>query len=151
MLSTTGKAGRHGNATFLKGSLRDIPKKSLVKCLQRLVGISQHVPRRRLTLIYTQVVVAIYQRAGQSREEDTNFKVRHFRVTLYDAIFIRVAVKKQQAVLLTESDTSLVENAVVQSDILPFRLRSNLHHLHRLQLNVVSLGKRHHVGNKHRR
>ena len=68
---------------------------------------------------------------------------------LDDAVVIGVAVEKQQVVLLSQCDTSLIQDAVAQSDILALGLRCNLYHLHRAQLDAVGFGKCHHVGDEH--
>ena len=42
-----------------------------------------------------------------------------------------------------------VGQTVVQPDIFTLRLGCDFHHLKRLQSDIISLGKRHHIGNQH--
>ena len=149
MLGSAGKAGWHPVFTCLIRLLRNISQESLVKLLQWLILIRQHIPCCRLALINPQVVVTVHQTSRQSREEDTDFKFLHLRISLDDAIIITVTVQEQQTILLTQGDTCLVEQTIVQSDILTLRLRSNLHHLERLEHDIISLGKSHYIGDKY--
>jgi hypothetical protein len=52
-------------------------------------------------------------------------------------------------VFLAESNTTLVENTVVKSDILTLSLRSYLYHLKRTETDAVSLSECHNIGNEH--
>ena len=54
-------------------------------------------------------------------------------------------------VLLSQGNTSLIQQAVVQANVFPLSFTSNLHHLERSQGNIVRLGKGHHVGDEHGR
>ena len=122
MFGTTGKALRHGDACLIEGGLGDIAEESLVERFQGLVGIGEHVPGCRLTLEYAEVIVAIDQRTGESAEEDADFEGWHIGMATDDAVVVAVAVEEQQAVLLSEGDTSLIEDTVVKADIFPFCL-----------------------------
>ena len=66
MLRPTGKPRRHRNTCLLERCLGDITQESLVKRLQGLFRIGQHVPGSRLTLIHTEVIVRVHQRTCQS-------------------------------------------------------------------------------------
>ena len=72
-------------------------------------------------------------------------------MTLDDTPVVGVAVEEQQTVFPSQCDTSLVEQTVVQTDILALSLRRNLHHLKRLQRDIVRLRKGHHIRYQHRR
>ena len=151
MFCSTSESRRHGNPRLLKCRLRNIPQERLVKGLQGLIRISQHIPCRCLAFIHTQVIVAVHQTPCQSREEDAQFKIRHLWILLDDAIFIAVTIQEQQSILLTQRDTCLIENTVVQTYILTLCLRCYLHHLKRLQRDAIRLCKSHHIRNQHRR
>ena len=71
---TTGKTGWHCNAGLLERGLGDITQERLVERLQRLVGICQHVPCSGLTFVHPEVVVAVDQRTGETREEDADLE-----------------------------------------------------------------------------
>ena len=92
MFRASGKPRRHRNAGLLVGSFRDVAQERLVKRFQRLFRISQHIPRSRLTLVHTQVIVAIYQTSRQSAKENANLEIRHLRIPLDDAPVIAVAI-----------------------------------------------------------
>ena len=52
-------------------------------------------------------------------------------------------------VLFPQCDASLVQQTIVQSDILPLRLRRNLRHLEGFQADAIGLRKGHHVCDEH--
>ena len=145
----TGKSRRHRDTCLLESRLRNIPQKRLVKRLQRLLRIRQHIPRCRLTLKHPQVVVRVHQTSRKAGEEDTDLKRRHLRVPLDDAPIVRVAIQEQQPVLPAQCDARLIQQTIVQTDILALRLRGNLHHLKRLQRDLIRLRKRHHIRDQH--
>ena len=151
MFGPTGKALWHGDARLVESGLGDVAEESLIERLQGLVGIGQHIPGGRLTLKNAQVIVAVDQRTGEATEEDTNLEGRHVGITANDAVVVGITVEEEQSVLLSEGDTSLVEDTVVEADIFPFGLRGNLDDLHRFEGDIVCLGKSHHVGNENSR
>ena len=114
-----------------------------------MLGIGEHVPGCGLTLVHAEVVVGVDETAGETTEEDTNLKLGHLRVSLDDAPVVAVAIEEQQAILLAQGNTSLVEEAVVQSDIFAFGLRGNFDYLKGLEGDVVGLGEGHDIGNEH--
>jgi len=101
VLGPTGKPGWHGDARLLERGLGNIAQEGLVEGLQGLVGIGQHVPCSRLTLVNTEVIVGIHQRACQSREENTNLELRHIGMALNDAPLVTVAIQEEQSVCLS--------------------------------------------------
>ena len=109
MLCTTGEASWHSYFRLVKGRLGDITQKSLVERLKWLVHISQHIPCCRLTFIDTQIVVTVYQRARQTREENPNNEIRHLWITFDDTPFIAIAVEEQKAILLAQGYTGLIK------------------------------------------
>ena len=148
MFGPAGKTLWHGDARLVESGLGDVAEESLIERLQRLVGIGQHIPGRRLTLKDAQVIVAVDQRTGEAAEEDTNLEGRHVGITANDAVVVGVTVEEEQSVLLSEGDTSLIEDTVVEADIFPFGLRGNLDDLHRFEGDIVCLGKSHHISNE---
>ena len=140
---------RHGNPRLVKCRLRDIPQECLVKRPQRLLGIGQHIPRSRFTFIYPEIIVRIYQTSRQSAEENTNLKVRHVRMPFDDTPVVRVTVQKKQSIFLAKRNTRLIQQTIVQSDILPFRFRRDLHYFKRLQRDIIRLCKCHHIRNEY--
>ena len=63
MLCATGKTCWHGDARLLEGRLGNIAQKGLVKRLEGLFGIGQHIPGGCLALVDAQVVIGVDQRA----------------------------------------------------------------------------------------
>ena len=148
MLSTAGKASRHCNPSLFECCLGYVTQECLVKRLQGLVGIGEHIPSGSFAFINAEVVVAVYQTSCQAGEEDADFKVWHICVLFKDAVFIGVAIQKQQPVFLAKGDTALVQDAVIQSDILALCLRGYLHYFKRLQCDAIRLGKCHYISNQ---
>ena len=154
MLSPACKACRHSVFGLLVCLLRNVAQECLVKCLQRLFGVCQHVPCRGLTLIYAEVIVAVNQRACQAREEDSYLKRQVFGFLALSSkwnktIFVCVTVKEQKVIFLSQGDGGLVQQSVAESYILPLCLRGYLHHLERLQFDAVGLGQCHDVCNEY--
>ena len=117
MLSTLSKTQRHDVASLVKLVLWYITQECLVESLQWLILVSKDIPSSRLTFINTQVVVTVYQRASETREEYTNLKLWHIGVLLYQAVVVAIAVKEQQMVFLAQRNTTLVQDTIAQSYI----------------------------------
>ena len=149
VLGPPSKARRHFVAVTLVHALRDIAQESLVVGLQGHVFIGLDNPGGGLAFSDAEVVVAGHQAPGKSAEEDPQLEVRHIGRLRNEPILIGLAVEHQQMVLLPQSDASLIQQTIVQSDILPLRLRRNLRHLEGLQADAVCFRKSHHVCDEH--
>ena len=149
MFGTACKTGRHGDAGLVEGGLRYVAQEGAVEAAEGLVSIGKHVPRSGLAFTDSQVVVAVDEVARQAREEDANLKVGHLGVSFDDAIFVGVAVEKQQSVFLSQGDAGLVEQSVVQADVLAFCLAGYLGYFKGLKGDAVGFGQGHHIGNQH--
>ena len=146
-----GKARRHFIAMPLVHALRDIAQEGLVVGLQGHVFIGLDNPGCGLAFRDAEVVVAGHQAPGKAAEEDAQLEVRHISRLRDEPILVGLAVKHEQMVLLPQSDASLIQQTVVQTDVLPLRLRRNLRHLEGLQAEAIGLGKGHHIGNEYGR
>ena len=149
MLGAAGEALRHGDACLLEGGLGNVAQEGLVEGFQRLVGVGQYVPGRRLALIDAEIVIAVDQRTGESAEEDANLEGWHVGIAADDAVVVGVAVEEEQPVFLPEGNAGLVEDAVVEADVFALGLGGNLDDLHGFQRDIVGLGEGHHVCNEH--
>lgn len=149
VLGTAGKALGHGNAGLLERGLGNVAKEGLVEHLEGLVGIGEHVPGGGLALVHAEVVVAVYQAAGEAGEEDAELELGHIGVPLDDAVLVGVAIEEEEAVLASQGDAGLVEETIVQADIFAFGFGGYLHHFEGGELYLVGLGKGHDVGYKH--
>lgn len=149
MLRALGETQWHHIASIVKGFLWDIAEESLVEGLQWRILIREHIPGGGLALEDSQIVVAVDQRARKSREENAYLEVGHIGIALDDTPLVAVAIEEQQPVLLAQGNTSLVEQAIVQPYVLPFRFGGNGHNLEGLELDAVGLGECHYVCNQH--
>ena len=145
VLGPPSETRRHFVAMTLVHALRDISQEGLVVGLQGNVFVGLHDPRGSLALRDAEVVVAGHQAPGKPTEEDPQLEVRHIRCLRDEPILIGLAVKHQQMVLLPQSNASLIQQAIVQSDILPLRLRRNLRHLKGFQADAIGLREGHHI------
>lgn len=124
-------------------------QEGLVVGLQGHVFVGLHDPRSGLTLRDTEVVVAGYQAAGKAAEEDAQLEVRHIGRPRDEPILVGLAIEHEQMVLLPQGDASLIQQTIVQADVLPLRLRRDLHHLEGFQADAIGLRKSHHVCDEH--
>ena len=66
-------------------------------------------------------------------------------MALDDTPIVRVTIEEEQAILLAEGDTGLIEKTIVKANVFALCLGSNFDHLEGLQGDVVRFGKSHHV------
>ena len=151
VLGPPGEARRRFVTVTLVHALGDIAQEGLVVGLQGHVFIGLDNPGGGLAFRDAEVVVAGHQTPGQAAEEDAQLEVRHIGRLRDEPILVGLAVEHQQMVLLPQGDASLIQQAIVQADVLPLRLRRNLRDLEGLQAEVIGLGKRHYIGNEYGR
>ena len=149
MLGTAGKAGRHLLTGEVVSFLGYIAKEGLVQRAERHTGIGHHIPCSGFALGHTKIVVAINEAAGETAEDDGKVELRHAGIPANDTILLTVGIEEEQGILLTEGDTRLVKDTVVESYIFALSLTGNLHHLHRGKGDVIGFGKSHDIGDEH--
>ena len=64
------------------------------------------------------------------------------------SIIVGITIQEQQSIFLTKSNTTLIEQAIIQSNIFSFSFTGNEYHLKRLEGDAIGLSKSHHVCNE---
>ncbi len=145
-----GESRRHIVAVALVHRFGHVAQESLVVGSQRDVLVGLDDPRGRFALGHAEVIVAAHQAAGEAAEEDAQFEVGHILGLGNEPVLVALAVEHQQMVLLAQGNAGLVQQAVVESDVFPLRLRGDLHHFEGRQVDAIGFGEGHHIGYEHR-
>ena len=66
-------------------------------------------------------------------------------MALDDTPIVRVTIEEEQAILLAQGNTGLVEETIAEANVFTLCLRSDFDHFEGLQGDVIRFGKSHHV------
>lgn len=97
---------------------------------------------RCLALILPQIVLRVFQRTLQAREENRHLVRFHLFTGRNQLIAVIFRVEIQQVILLGKNLTALVEFAARNANILIFRCLCCKDHFHRFEVDTIDLAQR---------